>query len=150
MANAQDLQFLDQAANSGTTDIIEARLAIALSPTFAVVQFAQQDVVDHTSLDNQLTGIAQAEGLPVPAAFTSPAVQSAIATELNLFGPASDPEYLLDVIRGHQQDLSSYQQEVALGQDPQLRSFAQAALPTLEGHLGAAITLLNFGNSGLL
>jgi hypothetical protein len=41
----------------------------------------------------------------VPAAFTSPAVQSAIATELNLFGPASDPEYLLDVIRGHQQDI---------------------------------------------
>jgi hypothetical protein len=39
VANAQDLQFLDQAATSGVTDITEDQLAIALSPTLAVVQF---------------------------------------------------------------------------------------------------------------
>jgi predicted outer membrane protein len=63
VANAQDLQFLDQAATSGVTDITEDQLAIALSPTLAVVQFAQQDRADHTSLDTQLANIAQSEGL---------------------------------------------------------------------------------------
>jgi putative membrane protein len=150
VANAQDLQFLDQAATSGVTDITEDKLAIALSPTFAVVQFAQQDLADHTSLDTQLANIAQSEGLPLPAAFTSPAVQSSIATQLNLFGPASDEQYLLDMIGARRQDISIYQQEVALGQDPQLRSFAQAALPTLEAHLGAATTLLNYEYYGLV
>jgi predicted outer membrane protein len=69
---------------------------------------------------------------------------------LNIFGPASDEEYLLDVIQRHRQDLTNYQREATLGQDPQLRSFAQAALPTLEGHLSAATTLLNYEYYGLV
>jgi putative membrane protein len=150
VASGQDLQFLDQAATSGVTEITEDRLAIALSPTFAVVGFAQQDLSDHTSLDTQLTSIAQSEGLPLPVAFTSPAVQSSIATQLNLFGPASDEEYLLDMLGAHRQDISNFQQEVALGQDPQLRSFAEGALPTLEAHLNAATTLLNYEYYGLV
>jgi putative membrane protein len=126
MANSQDLQFLEQAGTSGVTEIDLSNLAISSSPTFAVIQFAQQDVVDHTSLNAQLASIVQAEKLPMPSAFSSSAVQSSIATQVNVSAPNSDEEYLSDVINAHQQDVADYQREIAAGQDPQLRSFAKA------------------------
>ncbi len=118
MANAQDLQFSEQAATSGVTEIQLGMLAISSSPTFAVVQFAQQVVTDQTALDAQLASTMAAEKLPMPSAFSSQAVQSSIATQVNLSGPQSDEEYLNDMISGYQQDVANYQQETALGQDP--------------------------------
>ena len=66
------------------TEIDQSNLAIALSPTFAVVRYAQQEVVDDTSLNIQLASIAQSEQLPVPSALSSSAVQASIAETMTV------------------------------------------------------------------
>ena len=149
MANTQDLQFTDQAATSGVIDIQQGQLALSASPTFAVAQFGGQLAAEHTSLNAQLAGILQAEGLPQPTAL-DPAIQYSIATEVNLYGPNSNEAFLTDEITGHQQDIANYRQETLYGQDPSLRQFAAATLPVLQGELNSATTLLNYDYQGFL
>ncbi len=47
MANAQDLQFLEQAAFLNGQEIADGLLASQLSPSFAVSQLGVQEVTDH-------------------------------------------------------------------------------------------------------
>ncbi|MDQ2801602.1 MAG: DUF4142 domain-containing protein [Pseudomonadota bacterium] len=145
-ANAQDLQFIAQAAQSGTTDIADGLLAAQLSGSPAVNQLGVQEVTDHVSLNNLLLFITQTDGLPTPPALT-PLYQSQANSAKYQFGPNSDQQYLMKEVLGHQQDLNLYQTEAANGQDPLLRSFAQGSIPVLQQHLSTATNLLNFGDT---
>ncbi len=145
MANAQDLQFLDQATFLNATEIADGLLASQLSPSFAVAQFGFEELVDHTSLNVLLQSITQTEGLPTPVALTA-VFQSQINNYESVFGPNSDQDYLNKEVLGHQQSLTIYQQEAQSGQDPLLRSYAQGSISVLQGHLNQATNLLGSEN----
>jgi putative membrane protein len=60
-------------------------------------------------------------------------------TELSkLKGAALDRAYIDDMVKDHQKDVQLFQQEAQSGTNPQLKSFAQETLPTLQQHLSQA------------
>ena len=146
MANAQDVQFLQQAAFLSGREIANGLIAAQLSPGFAVRQFGTQEVTDHTSLNNLLRSIVALEGLPAP-----PQLSALFQTQINAFeaafGPNSDTQYLSTEVAGHQQALLLYQAEALGGADPLLRAYAQGSAGALQGHLGQAAGLLALNNS---
>ena len=146
MANAQDVQFLQQAAFLNGQEIADGLLASQLSAGFAVRQFGTQEVTDHTSLNNLLRSIVALEGLPAP-----PQLSALFQTQINsfesAFGPNSDTQYLNTEVAGHQQSLLLYQAEALNGADPLLRSYAQGSVGILQGHLNQASSLLALNDS---
>ena len=146
MANAQDVQFLQQAAFLSGQEIANGLIAAQLSPGFAVRQFGAQEVTDHTSLNNLLRSIAALEGLPAPPQLSA-LFQAQINSFEAAFGPNSDTQYLSTEVAGHQQALLLYQAEALGGADPLLRSYAQGSVGILQGHLNQASSLLALNNS---
>jgi putative membrane protein len=141
MANAQDLQFLEQAAFLNSQEIADGLLASQLSPTFAVSQFGVQEVTDHNSLNSVLRLIVAQEGLPAPQQLSA-LFQTQINSFESAFGPSSDAQYLNNEVAGHGQSLLLYQNEALNGSDPLLRSYAQGSAGLLQGHLSQALSLL--------
>ena len=146
MANAQDLQFLEQAAFLNAQEVADGSLAAQFSPNFAVRQFGVQEVTDHGSLNSLLQSIVRQEGLPTPQELT-PLFQTQINSFESAYGPNSDTQYLNNEVAGHQQGLLIYQNEAVNGTDPLLRSYAQAGAIVIQGHLNQASTLLASYNS---
>jgi putative membrane protein len=146
MANAQDLQFLEQAAFLNSQEIADGLLASQQSPSFAVRQFGVQEVTDHVSLNSLLRSIVSLEGLPPPQQLST-LFQSQINSFESAFGPSSDTQYLNNEVAGHQQSLLIYQNEALNGTDPLLRSYAQGSVTVIQGHLNQASTLLASNNS---
>lgn len=146
MANAQDLQFLEQAAFLNGQEIADGLLASQLSPSFAVSQLGVQEVTDHVSLNSLLQSIVTLEGLPAP-----PQLSALFQTQINsfesAFGPNSDTQYLNTEVAGHQQSLLIYQTEALNGEDPLLRSYAQGSVTVIQGHLNQASNLLASNDS---
>jgi len=52
-----------------------------------------------------------------------------------LCGQSFDKSYIKGMIQDHEQDIAEFKKEAASGQDPDVRAFASAILPTLEAHL---------------
>jgi putative membrane protein len=146
MANAQDVQFLQQAAFLNGQEIADGLLASQLSPGFAVRQFGTQEVTDHTSLNSLLRSIVALEGLPAPQELSA-LFQTQINIFESAFGPNSDTQYLNTEVAGHQQSLLLYQTEALNGADPLLRSYAQGSVGILQGHLSQASSLLTLNDS---
>ena len=146
MTDAQDSQFLEQAAFLNSKEIADGLLASQLSPSAAVRQFGVQEVTDHVSLNSLLQSIVSLEGLPPPPQLST-LFQSQINTFESVFGPSSDAQYLTNEVAGHQQSLLLYQTEALNGADPLLRSYAQGSVTVLQGHLNQASTLLASNDS---
>jgi putative membrane protein len=52
-----------------------------------------------------------------------------------LSGDTFDKSYIKGMVEDHQKDIAAFQKEAQSGQDPDAKSFANAALPTLKMHL---------------
>jgi putative membrane protein len=64
--------------------------------------------------------------------------QEAKKSELDvLTGGAFDKAYVKSQIKAHQDTIALLQKEIATGQDPEAKAFAQKILPTVQSHLTA-------------
>ena len=55
-----------------------------------------------------------------------------------LSGHAFDSSYVTNQIKAHEDTVALLRKEIASGQDPDAKAFAQKVLPAVEGHLKAA------------
>jgi putative membrane protein len=133
-----DRKFVEMAAQ---TDMVEANLG-QLAGTAADAQqvkdYAQTLVTDHTSDYQQLSLAANQAGVTMPGSIDKEHNKSMIDPFQKLKGAAFDRKYIQEMIAGHTKALAVYKQEAADGQNPALKAYAAAALPTLEKHLAAA------------
>ena len=137
--NAQDINFVQFAAQAGLAEVQEGQLATA-NPNLAVSEFGRWMVTDHTAVNGVLQSLAQQEGIPVPAS-PSADQQSEIAHLQSLPQDAFVSAYSGAQITDHANVLLRFIQETAKGQDPAIKAFAQDSIPLLAQHLEGAITL---------
>jgi putative membrane protein len=133
-----DQQFVDFAAQ---TDMIEAnlgQLAGNVSDSQPVKDYAQMLVTDHTNDMGQLSTAAQQASLTVPTSIDAAHNKTMIDPFQKLKGAAFDHRYIQEMIAGHTKAIAVYKKEAADAQNPSIKSYAQATLPTLEKHLSAA------------
>lgn len=138
-----DQQFVNFA---GQTDMVEAnlgQLAQTAASTQAVKDYGQMLIQDHTRDYRQLTNAAGTTNLQVPYSIDAEHNQKLIDPLEKLKGAAFDRRYIQEMITGHTKAIEVYKTEAADAKDPQIRSYAEQALPVLEKHLAAAKDLEN-------
>jgi putative membrane protein len=129
-----DQSFATKAAQAGTAEIADAKLAVQNSSRQDVKDFAQKMVDDHTSAANQLRLIAGGKNIALPSN-ESAADQKDTDALQKLKGPAFDKKYIEGQRKAHKQAVALFSGEGQKGKDDQLKTFASQTLPTLQGHL---------------
>lgn len=139
-----DQAFINAAASSDAAEAANAQLAETNGRKPAVKKFAAQMLKDHGATSQQLMTIAQSKGMTLPTGLSD----SATATNTKLQGEkgaAFDRDYARDQVMDHQMMISALQDEIANGQDADLKAFAQQNLPAIQKHLTEARALSGGG-----
>ena len=131
-----DRTFIEQAAMGGHEEVSTGQSA-AESENSAVAAFGRQMVEDHTRLNDELAVIARGLGVTPP---DSPSLtqQAKGAATAVLPGATFDRTYIATQVEDHQETLELMRNEASNGNDPQLKAFAQRAVPIIERHLAEA------------
>lgn len=155
-----DRKFVTEAAGSGMFEVQVGQLAASKAGDQGVKNFASMLVEHHSAANNELTQLANAKGVELPAA-----APKAMRNDIDKLGKKTgqdfDREYVREVgIKAHQKDIKLFQKASQDLKDPQLKAFAAKTLPTLQQHLaqaqklpqaagkGGASDAASMGNSG--
>ena len=100
-------------------------------------QFGQKMVDDHGKANDQLKQVASNKGVTIPDKLNAKDAATKARLE-KLSGKAFDRAYMRDMVVDHTKDVSEFRTESKSGKDPDVKSFASQALPTLQDHLKQA------------
>jgi putative membrane protein len=145
--SSQDRAFVEQAAQGNVAEVQEGQLAMRQAASPAVREFGRWMFTDHTGMDKWLAVVAVREGLQVP---TTPNQEQAqrLSRLQGLRGEQFDRTYIPDQVQDHERTIALFQREAQSGQNPQLKFFAQQAIPVLEQHLAEAQELQSLSAKG--
>lgn len=144
--NAQDRNFISQAALANTAEIQAGQLAATNADSSTVKSFAQTMVNDHTTAQGDLKALGNTLQVNVPDSIDS--IHSSVMDSLKtLTGRAFDSVYIMNQIADHQKVISDFQEEVSSGNKSDVIGYANKYLPKLQMHLQMAdsvATVMNF------
>lgn len=133
----QDSKFMMQAAQSDMAEIMMGNMALQKSQNAEVRRFAQMMVDDHTRTSEQMKTMAASKNVTLPADMD--AKQKAMSDKLMaMSGDKFDMEYMKGQVKMHEAAVKLFQSESSKGTDADIKGFATATLPALEGHLSMA------------
>lgn len=136
-STASDRGFATTAAQDSAAEIDMARMGLDKAQSPDVRAFARQMLDDHSANTTQLKRASQASGISIPN--TPAADDQADARRLAaLTGSDFDRAYMRAMVQEHREAVSMFENEARNGADPNIRSFAQQALPKLRQHLAQA------------
>jgi len=138
--NADDRGFLQDAAADGLAEVAMANDALHHAQAAPTKQFAQRMVTDHTRLNHALADVANRKHVELPASGKQHALASAEAWRTQLHGGAYDRAYAQAMVQGHSKAVALFTKGAG-SRDPDVRKFAQDALPMLKQHLAMATDL---------
>jgi putative membrane protein len=139
-----DRQFMMEAAASGMAEVEMGRLAAQRAAGNEVKQFGQRMVDDHTRANNELRQLASRKNITLPTDL-DPRHRETMQRLSGLSGAEFDRAYMEEMVRAHTKDVSDFERASNQAQDPDVRSFATAALPTLRQHLEMATSMQGGG-----
>ena len=137
--SAADKKFVIKAAIGGMAEVQLAQLAQQKSQDEKVKTFAQKMIDDHTPNNAELAKIATGKGMTPPTELDA-MHQKEMSKLQALDGAKFDKMYLRGQEKDHLAMLKSFQMEAKSGRDADLKSFAQATIPTIESHEDMAKT----------
>lgn len=142
-----DTKFVALALIGGLGEVQISQLAAANASSAEVKQLAERIVSDHSSLNAQLQALADEHKIAedgtkgTPPLEVSPEDKEAHEALSKLTGDEFDRAYIEHMVAKHQTDIALYREEVEDGEDKEVKSLAEQALPVLEEHLRLAQTL---------
>ena len=133
----QDMEFAKKAAGGGMAEVKLGQLAQDKAKNDQVKQFGQRMVDDHSKANDKLKTIAQQKNIDLPQDLPEDAQQTYDELQ-NKSGQEFDQAYMDMMVEDHHKAIDLFQQEAKGGKVPELQSFAQETLPTLQEHLDLA------------
>lgn len=141
MANAlpdPDKDFVQKATMANSTEIDASEIVLNRSADKDVKSFARTMMLDHTQLTVQLK-LAAPHGVAVPKDNSDMAVldmlKAAPSAQFNRL-------YIQKIaLQGHKDTIAAFNAEIANGQNDDLKTAANKALPTIEQHYQMAVDL---------
>lgn len=130
----QDRSFAESVAISDQFEIQAAQLAADKAQSADVKTFARQMVTDHGKTSATMKTLAERKALTLPVKLDA-AHQQKIDALRSQSGGGFDSAYVQGQVDAHRTAVSLFEQQVAQGQDADLKQFAQQTLPTLKQHL---------------
>ena len=134
---AADRRFVDKAAEGGKAEVELGQLAVQKASSDDVKKFGQRMVDDHTRANQKLQEVAQQKGIQLPDKLNSKDAATKARLE-KLSGKQFDQAYMKDMVKDHTKDVNEFQREANTAKDPDVKSFVQTTLPTLQDHLKQA------------
>ncbi|WP_312193429.1 DUF4142 domain-containing protein, partial [Sphingobacterium sp.] len=96
--------------------------------------FGDMMVNDHSKANEELTTLAQAKSITVPA--TLGTEQQKVKDDLSKkTGREFDKAYIDDMVEDHEKDVKLFEDASKNLKDPELKAFVDKTLPTLKAHL---------------
>jgi putative membrane protein len=124
--------FMEQAAQTGLTEVEAARLALARSQDPGIRSFAQRMVTDHGRANDELATLARAKGVALPTALD--AQHRAVLDEItSSTGAEFDRSYARHMVMGHTKAVALFE-AAANSPDAAVSGFAKKSLPMLKEH----------------
>lgn len=141
MSKDSDSKFMMMLATGGMNEIGLSRTALSKSSNDDVKQFAQKMVDDHTAAGDELKTLASSKSVTLPMEMDAKhkATNEKLST---LSGGAFDMEYMKAMVKDHEKTVSLLQKEAASGKDAEAKAFAAKLLPTVQGHLDMAKSMM--------
>jgi putative membrane protein len=130
-----DAQFMKKAAEASMTEAHLGQMAEAQSSQQSVKDFGQTLSKDHTSAYESLTELANKIGETIPKAIGP---DRTIERLMHLKGTAFDRAFSRDEVQSHKGAIALFRNEAEHGENADVKAWAKAMLPTLEGHLQTA------------
>ncbi len=132
-----DLDFAEEAAQGGLMEVRLGELAVQQGKSTAVQDFGKRMVQDHGKANDKLMQIARQKGIELPQTLSEDAQETYDDLRQNM-GAEFDEAYMDEMVSDHEDDVEAFEDYVDEAEDPDLRSFAEATLPTLKEHLELA------------
>lgn len=133
----KDKDFLMEAASGGMLEVKLGKVAEDQASTPAVKKFGELMVRDHTELNKQLMDLASNKGVTIPKKMNEKD-QTQFEKLSKLNGADFNAAYIKRMVADHVQDVSVFEKQANDAHDPDVRAFANKALPTLRDHLERA------------
>lgn len=136
MVHATDQKFMMDAARGGMMEVQLGQTAQQKASSAAVKELGKKMEQDHTQAGNDLTVLAKAKNVSLPADVGS---EKAMLDKMsNLSGAAFDKAYIKSMVRDHKKDVKEFEREAADGMDSDVKAFAAKMLPAWREHLRMA------------
>ncbi len=132
-----DANWAVKAANGGMMEVELGRYAQEHAATQAVKDFGSMMVQDHSAANDKLKGIAASKNITLPDSVSNE-TRNDMNDVMKKTGKDFDKAYINMMVDDHKKDINDFQDGVKNLADPDLRSFAETTLPTLQKHLDAA------------
>lgn len=150
-----DRKFIEMAAGSGMFEVQVSQLASTRARSQDVKHFAGMLVDQHTKANDELTQLANAKGVELPAA-PPRAMRREIEQMGRKNGDDFDRDFIKDIgIKAHRKDIKAFEKAGKDVKDPELKAWVAKTLPVFKEHLAQARQLqggkggtASMGNSG--
>lgn len=130
----EDAKFVTEAANGGMAEVELGKLAQQKAQHADVKAFGDMMVNDHSKANEELTTLAQAKSITVPA--TLGTEQQKVKDDLSKkTGREFDKAYIDDMVEDHEKDVKLFEDASKNLKDAELKAFVDKTLPTLKAHL---------------
>lgn len=136
---SQDRDFLEQAVEGNNAEVAMGTLGRERAEHPEVAAFAAMMVSDHGAANQRLAVIAVARHIALPTSLGEQ--QAGFDRVAALYRQPLDRAFLQVMIGAHQNAVELFKSEASNGVDPELKAFAAATLPAIEGHLARAQAL---------
>jgi putative membrane protein len=141
-----DRRFLMDAAASGMFEVQAAQLATTRASDPNVKSFAGMLVDHHTKANDELTRLANAKGVELPAA-PPRGMRKDIEDLAKKKEQEFDREFVREIgVKAHEKDIKLFEKASQDVKDAELKAFAAKTLPTLQQHLAQAKKLPQAGD----
>lgn len=136
-----DSKFMMTLATGGMNEITLSQTAVSKSTNEEVKSYAQKMIDDHTMAGDELKALAASKNVTLP--MEADAKHMAMKTKLEaMSGDKFDMEYLKAMVKDHEKTVALLQKESTGGKDAEAKAFAAKLLPTVQGHLDMARTMM--------
>lgn len=141
-----DSKFMMTLATGGMNEIGLSQTAVSKSTNEEVKKYAQMMIDDHTKAGEELKTLAASKSVMLPMEMD--AKHKAMNEKLSaMSGSDFDKEYVKAMVKDHEKTVALLQKEADKGKDAEAKAFAAQLLPTVQGHLEMAKTMMT-GMSG--
>ena len=134
IATDVDTAFAKKAAAGGIAEVALGKLALTKTDNAKIKDFANMMITDHGKANAELTRIATAKHITLPADLDADH-QVKMDSLNNLSGKDFNKAYVSAMIEGHQKTLALMQDEVNHGKNADFRGFAAQTIPIVQMHL---------------
>ena len=132
-----DSRFIKDAAGGGIMEVELGKLASEKAASPQVKEFGKKMEQDHSKLNTELKQLASTKNVQIPDKLEGKG-KSTYDRLSKLSGDKFDREYMKAMIDDHKTDVDKFKKEADKADNPDVKSFAAKALPTLERHLEMA------------